>query len=588
MNDNQNTVDIYGDNINVYSHFGKQRPTLETQDKVAIFMLKTNRSYKYGKLIVYILAILSIVIIVDGLSIYQGQDIDYDLFNYHYVNGYLFIHGLLIKDSLGTLQSYLDPILNSLYYILIRNISPMLENVAIASIQATAIIGLLFTAMEALSEIKLIPSVTISMMLCTCAIIGPDFFSEIGTAMSDTLLSALIIFSLFLLIRTFRKNSSNMSPLSIVLSGILIGIASGLKFTNMVFCIGVISSYLVILIFHIETSNREKLYSFLLLSVSCFTAFTFTYFPVGLILYRAYGNPIFPYYNSIFRSSYMLPISWHDTRWFPHTLISYLTSPFKFCTKHNRISSSLMEIPFRTLFFAISEALLPFYIIKRILTHKQHGKYTATVDFIVLFFVISFIVWEIFFSYYRYISALEIISPLVVFIMVSSIFELKRLRYYFALVALLFIIAAYSIPDANWGRIPFANSNYFGVSTSELDKYHNSLIIIGYGNPNLPIGYVLSYFPISDRFIGIPGDIPGLTNRWIRRNRIVISTWSNRKIFWVDTWINGAKKRNFKIIKEHSERLDKEYGISIDIKSCQIYEARINKIVVCKVDDTDQ
>jgi hypothetical protein len=183
----------------------------KTYHKVALVMLKENQTYnRFHKLTVYMFVTISIIAAVDYLCINLGQDINYDLFNYHYVNGYLFINGLLINDSIGIIQSYLDPLLNSLYYILISSLPPILSNIAIATVQSVAIIGVFFVSSYITNKLPLYASSTISVMLCICAIIGPTFYSEIGTVMSDTLLSALVIFSIYSLIRTFDHDSFNI------------------------------------------------------------------------------------------------------------------------------------------------------------------------------------------------------------------------------------------------------------------------------------------------------------------------------------------------------------------------------------------
>ena len=437
------------------------------------------------------------LVIVDAIAYNLGEDMNWDLQNYHFYNGYEFLHGTLIKDSLGTVQSYLDPILNSFYYLLIVYLPPVMVTIVIASIQSTSIAMIFMMARQLIPYENYKLKLFVPLAIAAAAIFGPIFWSEIGTTMGDTLLAVPIISAIYLLVFNggidervsgYRKH--------LIFAGLLIGFSAGLKFTNLVYAVGVFASMAFTFLLNKGVPRRTIIDDLFIFFLSTTAMFIVTYLPVGYTLARHFGNPIFPYYNNIFKSEYFVKIGFHDMRWFPRTIIQYLDMPFRFMV--NQKYPFGMEISFRIYFFAFIEILIPLYAAKVALGIVRGYKQSWSHIFLVLFFAFSFIVWEIFFSYYRYIAALELLSPLVLVVILVEL--IKPNDFIVGMIGLFVVLCSMSsFPHSGWGRVRFS-SQYFGVTSSQFHSFRNNLIVVGY----TPIGFIIPYLPLSDKIIKVP------------------------------------------------------------------------------------
>lgn len=512
------------------------------------------------------------------IAYHLGADVNWDLQNYHFYNGYLYTHGRLITGSLATVQSYLDPMLNSFYYLLISTLTPLQVNLAIAALQSLSLASAFFLSMLVFEGNSYQNKFTLSAIISISALFGPIFWSEIGGTMGDSLLALPVIVSAIFSVKSVAMaDAIKQRSIYVAISGVMIGFASGLKFTNMTYAVAMLVA-LAIVFFLSNLRYKEQLLLLTIFGSAALISFLTTYGPVGWLLWRDFQNPIFPYFNDIFRSPYLEAHVIHDTRWFPRNLIGYLKLPFEFCVRRHQNANSShlvgMEIPFRTYLYAAIFIFLPFYIISRYEFGASQGRKGYGGLFLVLFFVASFIVWEVMFSYYRYIAALEIIAPLTLVVMLSSFFKdgFDKGGIPVAAAMLVLALSLHSLPDSNWGREPFAAS-YFGVNKNMLKNYRDSLIVVGYA----PMGFVLPYFPSSNGVIGLPERIIGLTQRFQK------SYLRKLRNFKGDIYYLSEYNKSLSIVKKHAEYLRRTYNLNIVYDSCKEIKTSIYPVAVCAV-----
>lgn len=537
------------------------------------------KKIKKAQIIPQIAVIALFAILVCLIGFYLGADINWDLQNYHFYNGYLYLHEKLLKDSLCTVQSYLDPLLNSFYYLLITNLTPLQANMMIASLQSLSLSAIFFLSMLVFEKNNYAYKFALSIIIAISVIFGPTFYSEIGGTIGDTLLAFPVIISIILIVKTIiaKKNSLKQQMIYVAVSGIMIGFVSGLKFTNMIYAVGMFVSLAIILLI-MKLKYKEQLLILFIFSSMTALSFIAIYAPIGLLLYKHFQNPIFPYFNNIFKSPYLLPYAFHDARWFPKHFIGYFKIPFELCFRyiHNTSSHNYkrMELPFRTYLFAIIFVLLPFYIINFFKFHKfKESKLYASL-FIVLFFTVSFIVWEKMFSYYRYIAVLEIIAPFTIVVMLASFFKngFKDSKVPIIIAVLVLVVSLFSLPAPNWGREPFTNS-YFGINKKVFKKYRKSLIVVGH----IPIGFVLPYFPNNVEVIGLPERIDGLT-KLFQKSYLHKLTNFKGNIYYLSQY-----SKSLSIVKEHAKFLKLKYNLKIEYNKCKKINTNIYPIAICKM-----
>jgi hypothetical protein len=531
----------------------------------------------------YSLICLLFIIIVDFVAFKLGVDRNFDLLNYHFYNGFLFIHGRTISDSIATLGSYLSPYLEVIYYLLIMNLSPFMVSITIATIQSFGIFLVFVLSMMLLEKLELRISIFCSFMISISVIFGPVFYSEIGGTMGDSLTAILIIASLILLIKFIddtQKDKTNirLAIAFLIFSASLNGIASAIKLTNAVYAVGISISLALILLLINKINFRKKIIYLSVFVIGILTSFILAYFPVGYMLWENFKNPVFPYFNNVFHSPYSSFSSIHDMRWFPTDIWGYIFMPFLFIFRQVPWQPDVtkwigMEIPFRTVLFAFFAILMPIYLF---LESKRFFKYKKQIDFKILFlaffFLFSYLVWLKLFCYYRYIAALEMLAPLLVFLMFYKIFNRFNKTYLF--VIFVFGISLLSLPLHNWGRLnPYPNY-YFGVNKSTFASYKSSLVILG----DAPMGFLLPYFPEDDRFMGLPVRIPA-TQAFMNKYLSTLKNW-NGNIYYLT--INNPPNPSI------ATDLLRKYNLLLSYNDCSKINTNVFPVSICRLKKVDE
>jgi hypothetical protein len=520
--------------------------------------------------------ILINVVLLCSISLRLGADLNWDLLNYHFFNGYLWLNGKTFTDSICTVQSYLDPLLNSFNYILIAHFSPLVVNLILASLQSLSLSAVWLLCFRMTEHgFSIFQRIMLSSIATLAALISPIFWSEIGGTMGDTLLDTPIIIALWCAMEGFRTRKL----LFFGIAGALVGFACGLKFTNMEYALAIAGALIVTGIFESPSKFRGIFLNAFVFSASSAFAFLAAYGYFGWQMWAHFRNPIFPFFNNVFHSPFMAPRAVHDGRWFPTDFAGYLTLPFKFAFVHHHTTSNHligMEIPFRTFFPALVLILVPavyFWAYAKRSSTCRFKLPAVELYFLATFVLLSFIVWEKMFSYYRYFSVIETIAPAFSLISITMLVSWRRMRptsiagaaLFVALVAGGSLYGTHALAYTNWGRERFGRT-YFGINKGEFSKYQNSLIIVG----TAPLGFILPYFPNTDHIIGIPERIPYLTSRF--QKRYLSRLHESNKFFYVSLITN---------LKKHDILLRNVYGISINFDNCEKYHTSAFSIAIC-------
>lgn len=518
-----------------------------------------------------VIVIATFALVTCLVGYHLGADVNWDLLNYHFYNGYLYTHGKLFSDSLATVQSYLDPLLNSFYYFLISALSPLAVNMILATMQSFALSAVFFFSTYVISDFTTRRPLLISTLLTLSALIGPVFWSEIGGTMGDTLLATPVIVGIFLLTRYVTTAARGTErPADLAVAGLLIGFVSGLKFTQMTYALAAFLSLALILGTQRQLAPRKTAVAMAIFSIAMVCAFGSTYANIGWLLWRHFHNPIFPYFNNIFHSPYMAPHAWRDKRWIPTSFLEATKIPFSaFIFGTQRAGG--MEIHFRNSLFALIFILLiPYawraHTIRRFASPEDLGR-----AFFITFFLIAFIVWALVFGYYRYLAVLELLAPLALFTLLCSV---RPARYTSlaptAIAAFVFAAALSNLPEPNWGREPF-RASYFGLNRSTFRKYQHCLLIIG----QQPMGFILPYFPDNTRIIGIPENI-GFTRRFLKTDLAPIYKFHGPVYYLV------RYKKSFRASLAGAPTLAPYHLRSTD--HCTKIQTTIFSVALCKVE----
>ncbi len=448
------------------------------------------------------LAVIAISLTLGAvIAVNRGQDLNWDLLNYHYYNPFAFIHDRLAYDfAPGYIQTYLNPLLDVGSYYLINHFSPIVVGAILGAIQGLN--SWLVFEIARLVLRKRFSGTQSKVLACIAALFsffGVASLAEIGGTMGDNLTSIGVLGSLFLVLlssETFKKNPKK-SRMFRLMGFLLIGMVIGLKLTSVAYALP-----LLLVAISFGNGPREKI-------INSFQHGVCLIGGVGLLsgywyakLWQMFHSPIFPFYNGVFKSPYYPQENFSDTFFLPDDILQTLFYPFYFIGKNHFV----VENEFRDIRFAVCYALL-IVVIGFIIILRMRGSAwpkplrDKTIQIFCSFFLLSYIVWQEQFSIFRYLIALEFLSGILIIFLVALV--IKRYRYVLGLsLAILLCISLYAVP-MNYGRIAW-KEKYFDVQLpTNIASTDSTVLMLG----TAPTSFMIPNFPQSTRFVKLEGDV---------------------------------------------------------------------------------
>ncbi len=470
--------------------------------------------------LVNLLACLLLMVASGHLSIQLGQDASFDLKNYHWYNAYAFLNDRLGHDiAPAMLQSFLNPLIELPYFLVATHLPdyPAYAPFLLGSYYGVLVFFLAKLAWRLFPEhpANCHPGLSIKdngqaiaiwlrlphgalRLLAALAVgaTGTATLSQFGTTSNEIQVSVLVVAGLYFLVSALSPGHSVRRT---VLAGGLIGAAAGLKLTAMPYVLGAAAAFA--LACWQNGTLRQQYLPFLYMLVAAIVLFQGSW---SLHLYLAYGNPLFPFFNQIFASD------WWDIRplvtanFFPRDPLQWLFYPFYWLKQNYWL---VMDGGFRD--GRIAVAFLALVAIVPVLwrrTLREALDDRLPWHLIVVFFLVSYMVWLITFSTYRYLVPLEVLSGIL--LVGPARWYPTRKRVLPVILVLSCVIMAWSkYPD--YGHIAISR----GSVAAEAPRIPpGSLILLVGGDP---MSYVASSFPTNARFVGIGNNflVPGMHNR---------------------------------------------------------------------------
>ena len=443
----------------------------------------------------------------------MGQDLNYDLLQYHFYNGYAFLHHHLNQDiAPAMVQTYINPYFDVINYLLIELQHPIVTEFLFGAISGIGWfvaykIAILFFADFPVRQQRIY--VIYSLLL---SFTGAASISLLNTTTNDTKMSLFVILALWCLIKAMTTTKSSGY---IAMSGFLIGMATGLKLTAGCYAIS-----LLMTLFIIVKSDRKNLLLCLLMTICILMGFLIVDGYWMYVIYRQFHNPFFPYFNNVFHSPYAPYSSFNlspvrETLHFYHYLFFFIFVAIK----GNLTAEVTMRDP--RLLFTFTLFLLTF--IKLCNTHN-HQTYQAHVtrNITIIFFVTSYCVWLLSFAVYRYMLPLEWIMGMIIVYLLILLIKTPRMQHIMMCTSIFLLILATHYPDWN-NRLAYQNS-YLSLQIPKIPE--NSLILL----TTVPLGYTVPFFSATNRFVGMPFidlGVDDVTNEQIQRRKILVDTMSN-------------------------------------------------------------
>ncbi len=433
-------------------------------------------------------------LVAGTLSVWLGQDSNWDLLNYHFYNPYALLNGRVGTDlAPAQFQSYFNPLLDVPYFAMVTHWPAPLAGFAMGAFHGLSFVLVLFIARRALGVAGGSGATAIMLALAGC--LGPAFLSELGNTMGDNSTAPLVLAALALLLWQWTRITAGAATAALpiaVAAGLLMGASVGLKLTNAIYAVALC---LALLTLAGPWWRRFWLAFVFGLGVLAGIAATSGYWFVTM--WQVFGNPLFPQFNAWFGAPLAAPVSIVDLRWLPKSVAEALLFPFAMVADARRVN----EVPMRPFIWPVLWLLVVGWAGCALL--RRAGTWlTPAARFVVVFVGLAFLTWMAVFSIYRYAVAMELLAPLAAWLLLHRMLAADAARRAAAVVLVLVAVSALA-GARTWGREGW-DVDAFRVEVPPLPATGTVLLI----GSEQPLGWMAPFFPANMAVAGVATNFP--------------------------------------------------------------------------------
>ncbi len=524
----------------------------------------------------------NLVVLVVGLAAFGGaalalgQDANWDFKNYHLYNGYALLNGRYTRDiAPGQLQTFLNPTTDAATYLLISGFRPRVFGFVLGAIHGLNFWLSYLIARAVFSAHGAGSGIVLALLCSALGACGAGGLSEVGTTFHDTTTSTFVLAALLMFTRSRGIDASGPTPKQLVYIGSVLGLGVGLKLTLATYAVGMLAA-----VAYASSGWREGARGAFYWVVGACAGATITAGHWMWFLGRRFGNPLFPFYNAVFRSPYMAATNFSDFRLLPGSLRTHLLYPFLFTTE----GGVAMELRFQDLRFATVYLLTGIVVLSvfasrifriRGLVGRAAGG-SAPARSLFVFFFVSYALWQKQFGIYRYIVPLEHLAPLVIALLLSKL--VNDGPKLISLCALPFAGIALSLRVPDWGRVPWGEK-VVDVAVPAIAAPAKSTVVMASWEP---ISYAVTVFPEDVTFIRVESNMfdPSVSNKMADEIRAQLQRPG--RDYYLLTMTNSVSRAPSTLAW---------YGFEVQDSSCKSLRSNLeldptNSLVFCKIQRT--
>jgi hypothetical protein len=436
-----------------------------------------------------------LVVAIGTMLVYalrRGQDASWDQLNYHLNIPFMVLHGTF-WDSIAPsgIQTYLNPLILIPEYLVIRALPPLVAAITIVVAQAMAFviaarICLRIAGPDAGDGGYL--GAFLGFVLCLAS---PMALSEAGTTIVDLIGAVPVLLAYFLLLTRDDPSAPRHACLA---AGLLLGLAAGLKLTNMVFVVGAPAFFLAG-----PALPRRRAAGVAQVTLGAAIGFLIVAGWWHITLWRRFHNPIFPYANNIFRSPDYPPVGQRDWRFLPRSAWDIVRYPYYWLmggSPTKFLPSPASETDPKDARFALALAGAPVVLAIALFRRPRGSALLARPETgLLLACAIDYLVWLFMFGILRYLMPVEILCGAVLLVLTDWVAAgPMRTR----LLLVLAILVVVRVHVATWQRVPW-QSHWGTIAPAPLALQGTPLIFL----TSVPTAFVALSLPVNARYVNL-------------------------------------------------------------------------------------
>lgn len=323
-------------------------------------------------------------VICAAWSVYAGKDVNWDLLNYHYYLSYELLGMRLEQDFFAaSAQSYLNPIGYLPFYLLVSHSwHSVLASMVLAAAHSASI-GLLYLVAERLfARLPTHERRVFSVLAAALGAASGVYWMTVGSSFLDPLLVPPMLAGLLLLVRAGPHPARSASG-----GGALFGAAAALKYSNAAYALAALPLTLAMP----GVAGASRVRACLAYVLAGALAVALLAGPWCALLWREFGNPVFPLMNAWFGSPDALQFNMIGERFAVQDPGAVVTLPFRMATLDPRVYAENFapDLRFAALFLA-ALALAALALTRRA---RASGAFVGADWRVFAFFACALILW---------------------------------------------------------------------------------------------------------------------------------------------------------------------------------------------------
>lgn len=446
-----------------------------------------------------LLAALAVPVLLGLLSMCLGQDDNWDLKNYHWYNPYALLdHRLQVDMAPAQWQSYFNPLIDVPYYLL----NQFLPGPAVGFLMGF-VHGLNFILLLAICR-ALLPRQSVSRRTCVllalAGVCSAGFLSELGNTMGDNLGALFVLSSLCLILRDWAHLQAWSARAIVILlaAGLVMGLGAGLKLTNTSYAIALCVALLLV-----PGPIGRGVAAASVAGCGVVAGVALTAGPWWLRMWHSFGNPLFPQFNSIFKSPLAQQVAVIDDSHLPHGVMEALFWPFIFTRDFTRISELVFRQAILPVVYLLAIVFACRWLFERFAKRAPASPLAPRARFLLLFGLVGYLAWLKLFSIYRYLVPLELLAPLMAWVLIGRLAAPARAARIGGWVLVFTSLVVF--PFGTWGHAGWAD-NSFSAQFPSIDHPESTIVFTAHGNP--PMGWLATLLPRDVSVISLGSGFP--------------------------------------------------------------------------------
>ena len=391
----------------------------------------------------------------------RGMDVNFDQLSYHYYYSWLLFNGGVGQiDPEPFTNRYVNPLPALPWFLLDTALSPRLTAAGMGLLA-----GLNLPILRRITQACLPQDMTEGRRLVLGAVsvllgaTGVVFSMSLGTSLGDVLVSIPILGGLLILLRLLRAPAERRSTLlGTAAVGVLTGIAVGAKLTMAPMAIGVA---VLVLILVARDRTIWPMGSFVtggVVGVALSAGWWY------LQVWSATGNPIFPYFNGVFRSPLWGQENFRDERYGAGSIEGLASLPFHMWEGSRRLLDYEIRDPRWVVLAAIIALAIVLAVARRVTGRSTTRRLQPPVAALVAFFSVAGLIWAFQFGIARYAVVLELLTGT---LFVLAVYYLTNHEWLAAGVGVALVAAMLPFTKGSVEHVPFAKDRY-GIDSAVL------------------------------------------------------------------------------------------------------------------------